>query len=115
MSKRRDDQLLLEDILECIQKTQSYTKGMSFDAFTQNELVVDGVVRNLEIIGEAATVLSKSTKAKIADVPWHKIKGLRNRIIHEYFDVSYEVIWFITQNEMAPLKEAIQDYLKGIQ
>ena len=112
MSKRRDDNLLLEDILECIGNIYKYTVGMTYAQFIENQLVLDAVVRNLEIIGEASGKLSQTSQEAMAGIPWQKIKGLRNRVIHAYFDVSKQVIWFVIQNELTILQQVISGYLE---
>jgi uncharacterized protein with HEPN domain len=83
MSKR-DLLVLLEDIMLAIQKIGRYTSQMDHDAFLADELVVDGVARNLEIIGEAARQLPEEFRRNHAEVPWTQIAGLRNRIVHDY-------------------------------
>jgi uncharacterized protein with HEPN domain len=82
MSKRPID-LLLNDILEAIDRVEQYTKGMSFDTFSNDQKSIDVVVRNLEIIGEAANRLPDDFKERHSSVEWHKVVGLRHRIIHE--------------------------------
>ncbi len=82
MSKR-DVRLFLYDILECIEKIEKYTKDMDFDDFVKNDLVVDAVIRNLEIIGEALKNIPEDFRSKYPDIPWKKIGGFRNIVIHE--------------------------------
>jgi len=84
MSKR-DPLVILEDIVLAIQKIGRYISQMDHDAFITNELVVDGVARNLEIIGEAARQLPEEYKRAHTEIPWTQIAGLRNRIVHDYF------------------------------
>lgn len=75
MSKR-DTILLLEDIIECIEKMERYTDSLSLDQFYNDEKTVDAVVRNFEIIGESAKQVSKSDKLKFIQIPWRKMVGL---------------------------------------
>ncbi|MBS4028351.1 MAG: DUF86 domain-containing protein, partial [Ignavibacteriales bacterium] len=82
MSKR-ETKLFLEDILDCVRKIESYTNKLSFDDFTTFAMVVDAVVRNLEIIGEASKNIPKEIQNQSTEIPWQNIIGLRNRIIHE--------------------------------
>ena len=82
MSKR-DVRLFLYDILECIEKIEKYTKDMDFDDFVKNDLVVDAVIRNLEIIGEAVKNIPEDFRSKYPDIPWKKIVGFRNIVIHK--------------------------------
>ena len=102
----------LQDINEAIAKIEKYTRNLTFTQFKNNELVIDGVVRNLEIIGEAAKKLPNQVKEKTPDVEWKKIAGLRDILIHEYFGVDLEIIWDIIKNKLPKLKERINQTLK---
>ena len=84
----RPTRILVEDILEAIEKMTRYIAGMENDAFAKDERTVDAVVRNLEIVGEATNRLPDDFKRQHRDIPWRKIVGLRNRIVHEYFGVD---------------------------
>jgi uncharacterized protein with HEPN domain len=91
MSKR-DPLLLMKDLCEAIEKIERYIGGMDRDSFTADEKTIDAVVRNLEIIGEAARQIPQEYKEKNTDVPWNLIVGLRNRIVHDYFGLDMELI-----------------------
>ncbi|HIH38802.1 DUF86 domain-containing protein [Candidatus Woesearchaeota archaeon] len=82
-------------------KILEYTKGFDKDSFVKNQLVVDGTVRNLEIIGEAAKHLSP--EAKVPAIDWRKISGLRDILIHAYFGINQEIIWDIVENKIPEL------------
>ncbi len=110
---KRDWRLLLEDIIGCTQSIEKYIKGVEFDDFAQNQMLIDAVVRNLEIIGESAKWIPDEVKAKHSDVEWHKIVGLRNRVVHDYFDVDLGIIWFVIKNELAALRKKFQRVLEG--
>ncbi len=110
MSKR-DWTLLFEDMLESISRIESYTKGLSFDHFIGNQMVVDAVVRNIEIIGEASKNVPEDIRAACKDVPWNKLNGIRNRVVHAYFGVDASIIWFIVENELMSLKKSIERML----
>jgi uncharacterized protein with HEPN domain len=106
MSKR-DPLVLLEDIMLAIQKIARYTSQMDHDAFLSDELVIDGVARNLEIIGEAARQLPEEFKRTHAQIPWTQIAGLRNRIVHDYFGLDLEIIWEIIQHDLPDLEKQV--------
>ncbi|NCS87452.1 MAG: hypothetical protein AUK34_05875 [Ignavibacteria bacterium CG2_30_36_16] len=112
MSKR-DWRILFLDIIESINKIETYTKGMNFEDFSYNSLVIDAVVRNIEIIGEASKNISEDLQNEFKDIPWQKIKGIRNRIVHEYFSVDVTIIWFILENELAPIKISLTKHLNA--
>jgi len=111
MSKR-DWKLLFEDILESIKKIERYTQDIDYHGFIVNSMIVDAVVRNLEIIGEASKNISQDIQQKHSGIPWKKLAGIRNRIVHEYFGVDHEIIWFIVENELAQLKQLIEKELE---
>jgi uncharacterized protein with HEPN domain len=112
MSKR-DWQILFEDIIESIEKIEQYTKGIGFDDFAMNSMIIDAVVRNIEIIGEASKNVPSQVQEKYPHIPWRKLAGIRNRIVHEYFGVDISIIWYIVTNELSQLKQWIRDALKN--
>ena len=83
-----------------------------FEQFRGNELVLDAVVRNLEVIGEAAKNISSDIKGNITDMEWKRLSNLRNILIHEYFGVDNEILWDIVVNKIPPLKKKISLMLK---
>jgi len=110
----RDYKLYLDDILEAIRRIEEYTANMSFESFAENRLVIDAVIRNLEIIGESCRALSEEIRAKYPEVEWRKIVGLRNILIHQYFGVDLELVWDIVKNKLPELKIKIKE-IKGDQ
>jgi uncharacterized protein with HEPN domain len=106
MSKRPVD-LLLDDICEAIDRIEQYTGGMSFDTFSKDQKSIDAVVRNLEIVGEAANRLPAEFKDTHSKVEWHKVVGLRHRIVHEYFGIDFQIVWQILQKDLLSLRQAI--------
>ena len=103
----RDFKAYLSDIIGSINKIEKYTENMSFQDFLQNELVQDGVVRNLEIIGEAVKKLPGDVKKHKAGVEWKKIAGLRDILIHDYFGVDVVIVWDIIKNKIPNLKKNV--------
>lgn len=88
----RSQKVFLQDILDCIEKIESYIAGITYDEFVKSPLVTDAVVRNLEIIGEAARNISDDLRNQFPKVPWKRIIGLRNLVIHGYFGIDHEII-----------------------
>jgi uncharacterized protein with HEPN domain len=86
-----NDQNFIRHILGAIERIESYTDGLSQQDFVENFLIQDAVMRNLEIIGEASKKISLSTKERNTNVPWKKIAGLRDKLIHDYFGNRYYV------------------------
>ena len=96
MSKR-DSKLLISDILDSAHKILAYTDGLTFEAFTKDSKTVDAVIRNFEIIGEAANRLPEDFKELFPEIDWHRIRGFRNRIVHDYFGIDYSIVWVIKE------------------
>ena len=107
MSDRRA-KLLIEDILTSAQKIKRYTAAMNFIQFTVDEKTVDAVARNFEIIGEAANRLPDDFKAQYSDIDWNRIRGFRNRIVHDYFGIDYSIVWNIIENYLPELEVEIR-------
>ena len=107
----RDFKVYLEDILESVQKIESYTKGFSKEAFQADPKTVDAVVRNLEIIGEAIKKIPAEVRTNYPGIEWRKIAGLRDILAHEYFGVDVEIIWDLVANKLRPLVEEIRGIL----
>lgn len=108
---RRNWSLFVADMQEACNKIAVYTSGMGFDEFCADSRTVDAVVRNLEIIGEASTGIPEEKKLLKSEVDWTAIKGLRNRIVHEYFGLSLSVIWAIVQNDLPELAQQLRKWL----
>lgn len=103
----REYKLYIDDILEAIKRIEKYTKGLSLQGLKKKDLVVDGVARNLEIIGEAAKNIPHLVKEKYPDIEWKKIAGLRDILAHEYFGVDLEVLWDIIKKKLPDLKKKV--------
>lgn len=108
----RDYKLYLEDILKAIKNINKYSKDLTLASFKKNGLVIDAVVRNLEIIGEASKNIPADIKNESSAVEWKKVAGLRDILIHEYFGVDVEILWDIIRNKLPDLKKRISRLLK---
>ena len=113
MSKR-EPELLLKDIEESIKKIKVYTKGMSFEMFQNDDKTIDAVIRNFEIIGEAANRIPDEIKDKFTEVNWHRIRGFRNRIVHDYMGVDLEIIWEIIEKNIDELQGQIEEIIRRV-
>ena len=87
--------LLIEDIIDSGNKILDYTNNLSFDDFINDSKTIDAVIRNFEIIGEAANRLPDNYKDNHPTIDWHRIRGFRNRIVHDYFGIDYTIVWEI--------------------
>jgi len=107
MSKR-NPQLLVEDILQSSGKILEYTQDMTYEQFLNDNKTVDAVIRNFEIIGEAANRLPDDFKDIHPDIDWHKIRGFRNRIVHDYMGIDYSIVWQIRNKFLIELIEQLK-------
>jgi uncharacterized protein with HEPN domain len=97
MSKR-EPKLLVGDMLDSAYKILEYTQHLDFNGFLNDSKTIDAVIRNFEIIGEAANRLPDDFKEKFPSIDWHRIRGFRNRIVHDYFGIDHSIVWQIKEN-----------------
>ena len=107
MSKRQPT-LLIQDIIESWEKILLYTAGLSFDQFTSDSKTIDAVVRNFEIIGEAANRLPEEYKEVHPEIDWHRMWGFRNRIVHDYFGIDFNIVWQIKETALLEMLEKLK-------
>ena len=107
MSKR-DTLLLLEDMLESSIKIKNYTEKADFDSFISDDKTVDAVIRNFEIIGEAANRIDLEFRERNPEIEWNRIRGFRNRIVHDYFGIDYKIVWSIIEEYLDELIEWLE-------
>jgi len=97
---KRDDDLLILDMIECCEKIFNYVKGMDFAKFIDDSKTIDAVIRNFEVLGEASRFISTEVKSENPLVEWRKIGDFRNVLIHDYFGINYQIMWEIIMNEL---------------
>lgn len=108
MSKRTP-KLFVEDMLLAIERIEKYCKNInSFEEFSENDLIIDAVLRNLEVIGEAAGNIPQDIREKYSEIPWKRIVGLRNVIIHGYFTVDLGIVWTIITKQLPGLRKTLE-------
>jgi len=111
---RRDYSLYIQDILECIEKIDEFVGDMAYDEFIEDEKTVDAVLRNLEVIGEAAKNVPEELKDRFPDVEWRRMVGLRNIITHEYFGVDMNIIWQAATRNVPETEPLVADMLERL-
>ncbi len=112
MSTQRDDSVYLKHIRDAIARIQQYTRGVSKTSFLRESLVQDAVIRQIEIIGEAARRVSEKIRSENVQIPWQDIAGMRNKLIHDYFGVDLEKVWMTVKKDIPLLRKQINQLLK---
>lgn len=107
----RNDRTYLTHIREALETTEEYLKDVSYDRFVSNKMIIDAVVRELEIIGEASNKLSDQFREEHSGVLWRRMKDMRNFLIHEYFGVNTKVVWDTYKDDLPQLKSYIEEIL----
>ena len=104
----RNTLLLLEDMQNSANKIKQYTRNLDYSSFITDEKTVDAVIRNFEIIGEAANRIPSDFKDINSEIEWVRIRGFRNRIVHDYFGIDHEIVWDIIENYLDELLSQIE-------
>ena len=112
MREQSKNSVRLSHIVEAIERIKRYAFGKSFDDFVADDMMYYAVVKNIEIIGEASNLLTNDFKNAHPATPWKLVTGMRNYIVHEYFQVDNTVIWDVVQNDLPLLETQVRAYLK---
>jgi len=105
----KDDFVIVEHILESINKIEKYVDGLSVNDFVDNELVQDAVIRNFEIIGEATKNLSNDFRERYPNIPWKQMAGMRDILIHDYLGIDIYSVWGTIEKNIPSLKQQLLD------
>jgi uncharacterized protein with HEPN domain len=111
---KRGNREFISDVKEAIERIKKYTADMSYEMFLQDTKTQDAVIRNIEIIGEAAKNLSSDFRKKYAHLDWKNIAGMRDKIIHFYFGVKWDVVWAVIRDKLPKLKIEIEKVLRDL-
>jgi len=111
---QRDPLVLVDDMLLAIRKVRSYTMRMTKNELLKDERTLDAVIRNLEVLGEAAKYLPKDFRDQYQDIEWRKIAGLRDILIHQYFGIDIHIIWDILETKLPSLEKNLQRILENL-
>ncbi len=112
MSERADVEFLA-DTKEAVLRINAYTQDLSYEQFLEDKKTQDAVVRNLEIIGEAAKNISEELKKKYPQIRWKELAGVRDKLIHHYFGVNFDIVWNIVKQELPDVLSQLEEILKN--
>jgi uncharacterized protein with HEPN domain len=105
----KENKVYLSHILDCISHIQAYTEGMDEELFNKNFMVQDAVVRNFQIIGEATKRITSEFKMSYSNIPWKKMTGMRDKLIHDYFQIDLETVWSTIVKDIPPLQRNLEE------
>lgn len=111
----RDPKLYLGDILEAMGAIEAFVGDLDLEAFKNNDMVSSAVIRKFEVIGEATKNISEEITQKYPGVPWKRMAGMRDRLIHFYFGIKYDLVWRAIKEDIPHIKPLIQDILKELE
>lgn len=110
----KSPKVYLEDILTSISRIEEFIEGLSFENFSKDQKTIDAVIRNLEIIGEAARNVPEGFAGQHSNLPWREMVSVRNKIIHQYFGVDINILWQTIKEDLRGLKNQTQNLLKTL-
>lgn len=110
---KNKEYISLIKVIEYIEKAIKYTEGYTFEEFCNDEKTIDATVFSISQIGELVKNISKETMQKYSSIEWNMIKGLRNRIVHDYEGISLKSIWYVLNNDVKQLKDDIQKIINS--
>lgn len=113
MREKVNDRGRLEHILVAIDNVTEFLQGYDYDKFMRDKVMYYAVVKNIEIVGEAAYMLSKDFKTNHTEIPWNQIEKMRHVLVHGYYQILPEVLWLTINDDLPPLKESVERYLKS--
>jgi len=112
--KQHDSRLYLQHMLDSISTIGTYLNNVDEPTFQENSLLQDGVIRQIQIIGEAAKRVAPVVSSKYSDIPWRDIAGMRDKLVHDYFGVDVEMVWVTATVDLPELKKQIAQILAEI-
>jgi uncharacterized protein with HEPN domain len=110
----RDFADYVSDMLNSLKELEQFTAGMNFETFARDRKTINAVVRSLEVMGEAAKRIPEDIRTRHAAIPWKRIAGMREKLIHQYWGVDTEIVWTVIKEELPPIKPLIENVLRNL-
>ena len=107
MSRKRRDKEYLADLVEAVRRIVAYTAGLTYEEFLEDRKTQDAVLRNLQVMGEAVKKLSATVKQMHPHLPWKPMPGMRDKVVHDYFGINYDIVWALAKEELPVLLPAL--------
>ncbi len=111
---KAEDRIRIQHMIDAAEEALTFIHNIEFKEFSKNRLIILAVIKDIEILGEAASKITDETKNTITQIPWRDIIGMRNRLIYGYFDVNIKLVWNTVKNNLPPLLQILKDYLKKL-
>lgn len=108
---RRDDRIRLQHMLDAAHEALDFAQGGNREDLDQDRLLVLGLVKAIEIIGEAAYQTSEAARARLPAIAWEDVIGMRHRLVHAYFDINLDILWRTVQDDLPPLISTLETFL----
>jgi uncharacterized protein with HEPN domain len=108
---KENDRIRIQHIIDAAQEALSFVRNTDQENFSNNRMMILSVIKEIEIIGEAVSKISDETKSKYYDIPWKDIVGMRNRLIHGYFEADVKLVWNTTKINLPPLVSSLEAIL----
>ncbi len=102
----------LQDMLNSIQEIESFINGRNYEEFNENKMLKNAVIRSLEVLGEASKNIPEELKMKYSEIPWKRISGMRDKLIHNYFGVDYRMVWEVSKSKIPEIKPLVENLMK---